>query len=168
MTPKIFFSWQADTPTNVGRNFLKNILENVCKELASDATIDESLRDMEVDSDTQGMAGHPPIVDTIFKKIDAATVFVADMTFVGKRFDSRPTPNPNVLIEYGRALKGLSHERVICVMNTAYGEPSETSLPFNLRHVTWPIRVDKRLGPKGCPLPKRTFIVSALRGEQGT
>ncbi|OQW32618.1 MAG: hypothetical protein A4E19_04445 [Nitrospira sp. SG-bin1] len=91
-----------------------------------------------VDSDTQGEAGQPPIAETIFKKIDTAAVFVADVTFTAKRVDGRPTPNPNVLIEYGWALKSLGHSRVISVMNDAYGEPSAETLPFDLAHVRWP------------------------------
>ncbi|MHB1086505.1 MAG: hypothetical protein ACYCZ0_02030 [Minisyncoccota bacterium] len=140
MAKDIFFSWQADAPTNVGRNFIKQALVDVCKKIATDTSVDEALREMSVDSDTSGVAGHPPIVATIFEKIDSAGVFVADMTFVGTRMDGRLTPNPNVLIEHGWALKSLGHQRVISAMNTAYGKPSETSLPFNLRHVRWPIQ----------------------------
>jgi len=140
MAKHVFFSWQSDTPNKVGRSFLKDILEEVCASMASDTTLDEVLRDVAVDSDTQGVAGQPPIVETIFKKIDATAVFIADMTFTGRRIDGRPTPNPNVLIEYGWALKSLTNERVICVMNTAYGEPTSEDLPFDLAHLRWPIR----------------------------
>ena len=139
MAQTVFFSWQSDTPTRTGRNFIKAVLDDVCKEIAANTTVDEALRGLTVDSDTKNMAGQPPIVDTIFKKIDAAGVFVGDMTFVGKRIDERPTPNPNVLIEYGWALKSKTHERVILLMNAAYGEPSDKSLPFNLKHMLWPI-----------------------------
>lgn len=132
----IFFSWQADNPNRVGRSFLRSILEEVCAEISSETAIDEAIR---VDSDTQGVAGQPPIAETILKKIDESAVFVADMTFTGARTDGRPTPNPNVLIEYGWALKSLGHNRVICVMNTAYGNPSHESLPFDLAHLRWPI-----------------------------
>lgn len=139
MTQKVFFSWQADTPPRIGRNFLKDVLDDVCKEIASDVNVDEAMRDVEVDSDTQGVPGQPPIVETIFKKIDAAAVFVPDMTFVAKRDDGRLSPNPNVLIEYGWALKSLTHTRFVSVMNTAFGRPSHETLPFDLRHVRWPI-----------------------------
>lgn len=101
--------------------------------------MDEALRDLEVDSDTQGVAGQPPIVETIFKKIDSCAVFVADMTLVGIRDDGCQIPNPNVLIEYGWALKALTHQRVIWVMNTAFGEPSGENLPFDLRHTRRPM-----------------------------
>jgi hypothetical protein len=141
MNTSIFFSWQSDTPTKIGRNFLRKALEEACEEIVAESSISEALRDeLVVDSDTQGEAGQPPIADTIFKKIDAAAVFVADVTFTAKRVDGRPTPNPNVLIEYGWALKSLGHSRVISIMNDAYGEPSAATLPFDLAHVRWPTR----------------------------
>src|SRR6185312_6237834 len=104
MATPIFFSWQSDTPSSIGRGFVREALEEACRELASDTTIDEAHRDLAVDSDTQDVPGQPPIVDTIFKKIDASAVFVADMTFTGNRLDGRPTPNANVLVEHGWAL----------------------------------------------------------------
>lgn len=140
MTRHLFFSWQGDTPNKVGRNFLRAVLENVCKEIATETTLDEAARELTVDSDTKGVAGQPPIVETILKKIDAAAVIVADMTLTGVRRDTRPTPNPNVLIEYGWALKSLGYSRVISVMNTAYGEPSSENLPFDLAHHRWPMQ----------------------------
>lgn len=138
MAPTVFFSWQTDTPNDIGRNFVRKALEDACAKLVGDGSVDEAHRNLEVDSDTQGVAGQPPIVETIFKKIDAAKVFVADMTFVAKRSDGRSSPNPNVLIEYGWALRSVTYQRVICVMNTAYGKPSHETLPFDLQHVRWP------------------------------
>jgi hypothetical protein len=76
---------------------------------------------------------------TIFRKIDAASVFVPDLTFVGTRRDGRPTPNPNVLIEYGWALKSLTYYLIIPVMNTAFGEPTAETMPFNVAHLRRPI-----------------------------
>jgi hypothetical protein len=140
MARRIFYSWQADLPTSVGRNFVRSILENVCKRISGDATLDEANRDVAVDSDTQGVAGQPPIAETIFAKIDESAVFVADMTFTGKRADGRPTPNPNVLIEYGWALKSLRYNRVVTLMNTYYGKPTADDLPFDLSHLRWPMQ----------------------------
>jgi hypothetical protein len=82
----------------------------------------------------------PPIVETIFKKIDRAAVFVADLTFAGRRPDGAPIPNPNVLIEYGWALKALGHARIISIMNTAFGSPTDNEMPFDLRHLRHPIQ----------------------------
>ena len=141
MTYSVFFSWQADTPTEWGRNFVERALTTAAGNLTKDLTVEESIRDsgLAIDKDTKGISGTPPIVDTIFKKIDSACAFVADLTFVGKRLNGRPTPNPNVLLEYGWALKSLGHARIITLMNTAYGTPSDETLPFNMKHLRWPI-----------------------------
>jgi len=137
---KVFFSWQGDTPNKCGRSFVRSALEDACKALSNDPTVEDAPRQVSVDSDTQGVAGQPPIVETILRKIDSASVFVGDATFVAKRTDGRLVPNPNVLIEYGYALKGKTHERVILVMNTAFGSPTNDALPFNLCHMRWPIQ----------------------------
>jgi hypothetical protein len=43
----------------------------------------------------------------------------------------KSAPNPNVLIELGYAAAVLGWERVICVVNTAYGTVEQ--MPFDLR-----------------------------------
>ena len=139
MPLKIFFSWQADTSTTVGRNLVERALERALRGINADAEIDEALRELEVDRDTKDVAGSPPIVDTIFRKVDEAAVFVPDLTFIGERLSGRPTPNPNVLIEYGWALKSLGHGRIVPVMNTAFGEPTAEAMPFDMRHLRNPI-----------------------------
>lgn len=139
MVNKIFFSWQSDTDTRTGRNFIADVLKKACVAIPSSTDLEQAMRELEVDSDTKGVPGRAPIVETIFKKIDASRVYVADLTFVAKRLDGRPSPNPNVLIEYGWALKSKSYEKVITLMNTAYGEPSDQTLPFNMKHILHPI-----------------------------
>jgi hypothetical protein len=73
------------------------------------------------------------------EKIAAAGIFVSDLSFVGERSDGRPTSNPNVLIEYGYALAHPGSERIVAVMNDAYGKPTNVDLPFNLAHMRFPI-----------------------------
>src|SRR4029077_7795982 len=99
MPHTLFFSWQSDAPPEVGSDLIEEALGLAVSALAEDAEIEKAIRDegLIVDRDTQGVPGVPPIVDTIFNKIDAATIFVPDLTFVGKRIYGRPTPNPNVL-----------------------------------------------------------------------
>jgi hypothetical protein len=138
----IFFSWQSDRESRTGRNLIEKALERAISKISKDINMFEPERDrpkLELDRDTRNVAGSPPIVETIFRKIDAAAIFVPDLTFVGTRSDKRPTPNPNVLIEYGWALKTLGHSRIVGVMNTAYGEPSGENMPFDLRHQRNPI-----------------------------
>lgn len=142
MASTIFYSWQSDLPNNVNRGFLEDALEKAIKQLSEDLVVDEVEREgaVTLDKDTQGLPGSPPIVQAIFEKISKANVFVPDVTFVGKSEDGRPIPNPNVLIEYGWALRELGHSRIISVMNTAYGQPTAETLPFDMRHLRWPVR----------------------------
>jgi hypothetical protein len=140
MSNTVFFSWQADRPISEGRTFLERALERAVGQIGADTTIEEAARELELDSDTKGVPGSPPIVETIFRKIDQAAVFVPDLTFIGIRPDGRPTPNPNVLIEYGWALKALGHGQIVPVMNTAFGEPTLDAMPFDMRHLRNPIQ----------------------------
>src|SRR3954447_8276610 len=139
MPKTVFFSWQADTPTREGRNFVERSLERAISRVGEDTELEEAIRELAVDKDTQGVAGSPPIVETIFRKIDQTAVFVPDLTFVGTRLDGRPTPNPNVLVEYGWALKSLGHSRIVPVMNTAFGQPTAGAMPFDMAHLRRPI-----------------------------
>src|SRR5947209_36764 len=82
----IFYSWQSDTPSRANRNFVEKALREALKRLHSDATLESALREanLELDKDTQGVAGSPPITETILAKIQECTAFIADLTFVGQ------------------------------------------------------------------------------------
>jgi hypothetical protein len=136
--PTVFFSWQTDTSGREGRSLIERALERATSRINKDTSVEGAERELSVDRDTKGVGGSPPIVDTIFRKIDQAAVFVPDLTFIGKRPDGRPTPNPNVLIEYGWALKSIGTGRIVPVMNTAFGEPSD-QMPFDMRHLRNPM-----------------------------
>lgn len=118
---------------------ISRCLERAIGSLQADAEIDEPDRDIVVDRDTLDVPGSPPIMETIFGKIDAASVFLSDLTYVGERSGGDRTPNPNVCIEHGWALKSLSWRRVIAVMNVAMGDPEQHALPFDVRHTRRPI-----------------------------
>jgi hypothetical protein len=140
MRNTVFFSWQADRSTKEGRNLIQRALETAVDKIAQDISIEEAVREgLAVDKDTKGVPGSPPIFETILSKIDRAAVFVPDLTFVGVRAGGELTPNPNVLIEYGWALKSLGHLQIIAVMNAVYGAPSRESMPFDLAHHRFPI-----------------------------
>jgi len=125
----IFYSWQSDLPNATNRGFVQQALADAIKALRVDDTV--ALEPV-LDRDTQGQSGSPNIAETIFRKIDQATVFVADVSIIGAAGDSnRYTPNPNVLVEVGYALKTLGAGRVLLVVNTACGK--EEFLPFDLR-----------------------------------
>ncbi|HLG13179.1 MAG TPA: hypothetical protein VJH03_01480 [Blastocatellia bacterium] len=141
MPRTIFYSWQSDLPNNTNRNFIERALEQAIRQVAENLEIVDAERESELvlDKDTKGVPGIPPIADVIFDKISKAAVFVPDLTFVCTSTNGRSVPNPNVLIEYGWALKALTHSRIVPVMNCAYGEPTVETLPFDMRHLRHPI-----------------------------
>ena len=139
----IFWSWQSDTPAAEGRNFVKTSLVAALAQLADELEWSEAER-AELDHDTKDVPGLAPIADTIFEKIDNAAFFVADITSTGATPDGKKTPNPNVLIELGYALKALGPQRIILVANGAGGFRPE-DLPFDLRHRRGPITYEVAL-----------------------
>ena len=141
MAITVFYSWQSDCPNSTNRTFIEEALKKAIKEVSTDIEVLKAERDgpLELDKDTQGVAGTPPITDVIFEKISGATVFVPDLTLVGKTEKGRLIPNPNVLIEYGWALCALKYARMVPIMNTAFGDSTAENLPFNMRHLRSPI-----------------------------
>lgn len=129
MEARVFYSWQSDCPGNTNRNFILTALDQAIKEIHTDDTIIVS---PVMDRDTKGVPGSPDITESIFSKIDTASVFVCDISIINSnQGDYKSTPNPNVLIELGYAVKVLGWNRVIMVMNEEYGKPD--LLPFDLR-----------------------------------
>jgi hypothetical protein len=124
----IFYSWQSDLPNACNRGFIQAALEEAVTKIATDDTI---AVEPVVDRDTLNVPGSPDIASTIFSKITGADIFVADVSIVARAQEMRPTPNPNVLIELGYALKALGHERIILVFNRSFGKAED--LPFDLR-----------------------------------
>jgi hypothetical protein len=124
----VFYSWQSDLPNSTNRGFIQQALENAVKAIANDNSVKV---EPVIDRDTQGVAGSPDIASTIFAKIMASDVFVADVSIIASIKPGKGTPNPNVLIELGYALRGLGHERVILVFNRSFGKIED--LPFDLR-----------------------------------
>ncbi len=125
---KVFYSWQSDLSNSTNRGFIADALEKAVKSIHGDDSIEV---EPVVDRDTSGVPGSPDIANTIFAKIDQASVFVCDISIINSGSKLRLTPNPNVLIELGYAIKALGSERIIMVMNTAFGAPER--LPFDLR-----------------------------------
>lgn len=147
---KIFWSWQSDVHQATNRHFVRGVLADLARSLngvddpedserpPSDEE-DEDEEDEEdesriaLDHDTLGVGGSPRIAEKILEKIEAAAVFVADVTPICKTAGGKRVPNPNVMIELGYAMKVLGEERVVLVGNSAEGAALKY-LPFDLRH----------------------------------
>lgn len=129
MRRTVFYSWQSDLPNPTNRGFIERALRDAARLIAADDSLGV---EPVIERDTAGVPGAPDIAATILTKIAAADVFVADVSIVNRSdSDGRQAPNPNVLIELGYALHALGFQRVLLVMNTAFGEPNV--LPFDLR-----------------------------------
>lgn len=160
MTERVFYSWQSDCPSNTNRNFILQALETAAQELRNDETI---TIEPVIDRDTLGLGGSPDISQSIFSKIDSASVFVCDVSIIDPK-SKKPSPNPNVLLELGYAIKVLGWGRIVMVMNTEFGEPTE--LPFDLRSrrvTTYAVAKDaKEKSPARNSLKKKLFAALKL------
>jgi len=122
---RVFYCWQSDLPNITNRGFIEDAIERALKALAREDIAVEA-----VDRDTAGVPGAPEIGPTILRKIDEASIVVADISIIGS-VASEPCPNPNVVFEAGYSMGRSGSERLLLVMNTAYGGPEQ--LPFDLR-----------------------------------
>ena len=128
MSKKIFFSWQSDLPRKTHKNFIEMCIKTAVKELGKDEEVNVY---MNYDRDTKDMVGSPDISSTIFEKIEKSVLFICDISIINSEYDGRKTPNPNVLIELGFAVKCLGWDKVICIFDNNSGKIED--LPFDLR-----------------------------------
>ena len=139
---KVVYSWQSDIKGKACRHLQRKAIDNAAKAVEENLELPEG--SIDVQSDTQGIPGSPPIVRTILDKIDACDVFIADLTTVNtyKKSDGtlRYAPNTNVAIEYGYALKTVGDLQIIAIMNTNYGSSKPEDLPFDIKHKRAPFQ----------------------------
>lgn len=120
----VFLSWQSD------RKDCRNFVSSVVKKLPGKV---KEFADVIVDRDTVNVPGSPDIGDTIFEKINLCDLYIADITLINDEGSVyRRTPNPNVMIELGYAIKALGWERIILLQCIDYGDVEE--LPFDINH----------------------------------
>lgn len=124
---RVFFSWQSDSPKETNSTPMRNALKEAKNAIKN--KIPQTI--IELDEATRNTSGSPNISAKIFEKIDAAQVFVADITKVTPIDSKRPSANPNVLIELGYAIAQLGWDRIILLFNEAYGKIPD-DLPFDI------------------------------------
>lgn len=171
---KIFWSWQSDTPGKTGRHFVRDTIQEAIEALRTAPDVEEpsagfDRESIHLDSDRQGVSGSPDLAATIFAKIDAAAVVIADVTPVGRgparisedgaTMPGKALMNPNVAIELGYSLYKPGEgggNRLLMVCNEHYG--SRADLPFDLAHKAGPLLY--RLAPDA---PKPTIQAERKR-----
>jgi len=160
MAKTVFWSWQSDRSERETRHLIREALIVALDRMTGETDIEERL---EIDHDTRGLPGSPDIVGAILAKIDAAAVFVADITPIAISENGKHVANPNVLIELGYAKKALGPERVVTIWNTAFTNSRVEDLPFDLRGRRGPMTYALSAGASREEMAKaRALIVQSL------
>lgn len=130
----IFYAWQSDSPAETNRTAILRALTDA-------AAAVESARGTVViiDQATRNLLGADSVIDSIRAKIEAADMFVGDVTTVtlpppeGRK--ARPCPNPNVTFEVGYAAAHLGWKRCTLLINTAHSRHEELPFDFSPQRV---------------------------------
>lgn len=128
MKVNIFYSRQSDLSNTKNRNLIESCLKKAIKLLKNE--IDE-VSEFSIESDSRNDIGTPDLTESIFNKIERCDILVADISIINAKSNSRPTPNPNVLLEVGFAAKAISWSNILCIYNSEYGKVE--LLPFDIR-----------------------------------
>lgn len=129
--PTVFWSWQSDYDENSCHFFVRDALKAAIEQISDAMSLDPADRPS-LDHDTKGARGMVDIRSVILEKIQRCSLFVADLTPIGRTNDGKWIPNPNVMIELGWAMHIPGAEYIIPVLNKAQGCTVE-SLPFDIR-----------------------------------
>jgi hypothetical protein len=120
---------------SLNRHLIEIALQEAATRINEDST---SGAQVQIDSDTKGVPGTPPIKETILKKIEGCDLFVPDLKFVARTPNGKYVRNPNVMAEFGYALHAKTYAALMPIMNIAFGPAGE--LPFDLSHLRYPIQ----------------------------
>ncbi|MFZ6864377.1 TIR domain-containing protein [Undibacterium sp. Ji67W] len=125
----VFYSWQADSQSNLNRNVIEKAIESAIKR--SNASIEDTQKKYYFDKDILNQPGSPDINEVLLRKIDQCSVFVSDVTPIAEIQNGKAIPNSNVLFETGYAVGKKGLNRVILIMNSH--EHAVEKLPFDLK-----------------------------------
>jgi hypothetical protein len=153
----VFYAWQSDTDEKYNRNLIRIALDIAAKAISDDPSVAAQVA---IDSDTQGVAGQPHVTDTLLEKIAGCDFFAPDLTFVGRSDAGKRLSNPNVMIEYGYALRAKPFTARMSIMNTEYGPVED--LPFDMGHIRYPLQY--QIAP-GTPDAQRRTVRARLALE---
>lgn len=122
MKATIFYSWQSDLEPKTNKFYIEDAIKKSLKIINKDDRIVAY-----IDRDTKNVFGSPEIHNSVFNKINHCKFFVCDVSL-----NDNKTPNPNVLIELGYAIKVLGWSKIICFFNSQSGKIED--LPFDINH----------------------------------
>lgn len=159
----VFLAWQSDLDKKFTRNAIRSGLGAAVTRIANDEHSPAYGKTILVDEATRDVPGSPNIPEEIKKKILAADIFVADVSIVEKRTQQpgEGMPNSNVVFELGFAAATLGWERIVLLLNDAYG--AVKTLPFDFdRHRTTPYTLSESAGTKADLIAKLSTALSLI------
>ncbi len=112
-TIKVFYSWQSDIDSAIGQNAIRSCINSSFAKIQENNTEHK----LYLDEATRDCTGSPDIVEKIFQKIQECDIYIADITTISESSQKRKTPNPNVLIELGFAIKSIGWDRILLLFN---------------------------------------------------
>lgn len=139
MKNTVFYSWQSDTDQKVNRYYLRECIKFAIVNL-------KDKHPLVYDESTEGVSGTPNIPASIFSKIEESSVAIFDVTCIKKLKTKKGTINPNVAIELGYAAHSIGWNRIILIINSAFGDTDR--LPFHLKQNRFPLIYNY---PSGAP-----------------
>jgi hypothetical protein len=133
----IFYAWQSDSPPAINRNAIRVALASAATEIE----VRQPGRVLRIDEATRDMLGADNVPDSIRAKIEAADIFVGDVTTITPppttpEPRTRPCPNPNVTFEVGYAAAHLGWQRMILLINTAIAKFEDLPFDFDRQRVS--------------------------------
>ncbi len=124
----IFYAWQSDSPAEQNRTAILRALTEAAAAVEAERGIV-----VIIDQATRDLLGADNVADSIRAKIEAADMFVGDVTTITlpppEGLEARPCPNPNVTFETGYAAAHLGWKRCTLLINTALAKHKD--LPFD-------------------------------------
>lgn len=129
----IFFSWQSDLPNEQNTGFIRQGLRTAANQVeqANPGLV------VRQDEATRALPGSPNIPSAIMEKIQAADMFVCDVSTTARTDAGKASPNPNVAFELGYAVAHLGWSRIVLLFNTSFGTfPLEMPFDFDRHRAT--------------------------------
>lgn len=149
----IFYSWQTSTETKYNKNFINTCIEKAIQKVKKKPEFQAI--DFNLLEGVRNEPGSPPVASKIIdERIPNCDIFIADLSVVSQipkliinllnwfGYKIRPAQNNNVINEHGVAYNALGFEKIIGVLNEAYGSPNDNpeNISFDLRHLRFPIK----------------------------
>jgi len=129
----IFYAWQSDSPGDTNRNAIRLALARAAAEIESA----QPGLVLKIDEATRDMIGSDNVPDSIRAKIEAADVFLGDVTTVTPPgATARACPNPNVTFEIGYAAAHLGWKRLILLTNLSLAKFEDLPFDFDRQRVS--------------------------------